>query len=389
MKHLIWMTETACFAPENIVRLLETFGSAEGVFRAKTPAIAACCPLKERQKQALAQRDLSRAEAILAECRRQGVRVLSILEEPYPQRLKNIFDPPAVLYIRGTLPDFNRLPSIAVVGQRKATPYGLMAAEELGYHLSRRGVVVVSGMAEGADGAAHRGALKGDTPTVAVLGTAIDGCYPSFHAGLLRKILDRGAAVSEYPPGKRGYPSWFPRRNRIISGLCLGTVIAEAPKRSGSLITASLALDQGRDVFAVPANIDAPASAGSNELILHGAKLIRSAEDVLEEYRGLYAFRDVAEGETPGRAFAPKAPAAVAPQPATPPRTLEAVFHPKAEPPQECDPVLAAIQGVTPLDEILRRTGLTMNQALAQLTLLELQGKVRQLPGKQFDRVQA
>lgn len=389
MKYLIWMTETAGFAPEATVELLKVFGSGEAVFRASEREIAACCALKERQKQALANRDLRRAEAILGECRRQNIQVLTILDEAYPQRLKNIFDPPVVLYIRGRLPDFNRLPAIALVGQRKATPYGLRAAEELGYHLSRRGVVVVSGMAEGADGAAHRGALKGGTPTVAVFGTAIDGCYPGFHGGLLRQILDRGAAVSEYPPGKRGYPSWFPRRNRIISGLCLGTVITEAPKRSGSLITASLALDQGRDVFAVPANIDAPASAGSNELIQHGAKLVRTAEDILEEYAGLYPFRPderPAGATRPGAMGRQVAPPAGAPTP-TPARDLSGVFHPAAQTPE--DPLLAAIHGVTPLDTILERTGLTMNQALAKLTLLELQGVVRQLPGKQFEKLQA
>lgn len=389
MKYLIWMVETACFPKEQIPRLLEQFGSAKAVFEAKERSIAGCVKLKEKQKNAIAAHDLSQAEAILVSCKRQKIRVLSILDDAYPQRLKNIYNPPAVLYIRGTLPDFNRLPAIAVVGQRKATPYGKSAADKLGYHLSNRGVIVVSGMAEGTDGAAHQGALKGSTPTVAVFGTAIDGCYPTFHAELLRNILRRGAAISEYPPGKRTYASSFPERNRIISGLCLGTVVVEAPKKSGSLITASCALDQGRDVFAVPANIDAVSSEGCNELIKSGAKLIQSVDDILEEYEGLYDFTPV---HTENESAKPEQKAEATSEQQKKPRTLERVFggkKPKKAPEGDAEEhaaLLAAIDGVTHIDTILSRTGLHLNQALAQLTLLELLGKVRQLPGKQFEK---
>lgn len=388
MKHLIWMAETAAFAPAHIVALLEEFGSAKAVFGAGEGAIAAClaAPLKARQKKAVEARDLSEAEAILAACKKQNVRVLGITDPAYPQRLRNIYDPPAVLYIRGVLPDFNALPAISVVGQRKATPYGKMAADQLGYHLSSRGVIVVSGMARGIDGAAHEGALKGNTPTVAVFGTAIDQCYPAVHGGLLRQILRRGAAISEHPPGKHTYSADFPRRNRIISGLSLGTVIVEAPKKSGSLITAEHALEQGRDIFAVPANIDAASSEGCNALIQKGAKLIRGVEDILEEYRAFYAFEPAAKTPRPHREKKPEEPAE-----AQKPRTLARIFSPektraRVDDAQEHAALLAAIQGVTHIDRILSRTGLQLNQALAQLTLLELQGKVRQLPGKQFEK---
>lgn len=386
MKYLIWMTETAAFPKAAIPRLLEQFGSAEAVFQASEAAIAACVPLKEVQIKAIAEKNLAQAEMVLESCKRQNIKILGILDERYPQRLKNIYDPPAVLYIRGNLPDFNRLPAIAVVGQRKVTPYGKMAADQLGYHLSKRGVIVVSGMAEGTDGAAHTGALKGSTPTVAVFGTAIDQCYPAFHGGLLREILRHGAAISEYPPGKRGHASFFPQRNRIISGLCLGTVVVEAPKKSGSLITAARALDQGRDVFAVPANFDAASSEGCNALIQSGAKLICGVDDILEEYQGLYDFTPV---EKPVRQPKSKEPAAPIASPK--PETLEKVFAPKTKTPQTKESqthteLLDAIQGITSLEEILGRTGLQMNQALSQLTMLELMGKVRQLPGKQFEK---
>lgn len=397
MKYLIWMVETADFPKDKIPMLLEQFGSAKAVFEAKESLLARYLPLKERQKKAIEAKDLSAAENILATCKKQRVRVLSILDSAYPQRLRNIYDPPAVLYIRGNLPDFNSLPAIAVVGQRAATPYGKMAADHLGYHLSNRGVIVVSGMAKGIDGAAHQGALKGDTPTVAVFGTSIDGCYPAEHGGLLRQILRRGAAISEYPPGKQNYPSYFPQRNRIISGLCLGTVVVEAPKKSGSLITASLALDQGRDVYAVPANFDAASSEGCNALIQNGAKLIRGVEDITEEYADLYDFTPIhrvplAEAKEPEkRTPKSKAKASVQAAPAEEKReTLEQVFAPKKKAPEgdasEHDALLAAMEGVTHIDTILARTGLQMHQALAQLTLLELLGKVRQLPGKQFEK---
>ena len=396
MKYLIWMVETAALPKQEIPHLLEHFGSAKAVFEASEQTLERYLPLKPAQKDAIAAKDLSRAEEILAACKRQGIKLLNILDEAYPQRLKNIFDPPAVLYVRGQLPDMNSLPAIAVVGQRKATPYGRMAAEQLGYHLSNRGVVVVSGMAQGVDGAAHTGALQGAMPTVAVFGTAIDECYPASHAGMLRQILRHGAAISEYPPGKRGYPSYFPQRNRIISGLCLGTVVVEAPKKSGSLITASLALDQGRDVFAVPANVDAASSEGCNILIQSGAKLVRSVSDILEEYEGLYQFAP-AQGEKPLLQDVQKKPLRQkkeAPKPDKP-KTLEGVFggeRPMAakQRPEGDDAahaaLLEALEGPTHLDAILARTGLELHQAMAQLTLLELLGKVRQLPGKQFEK---
>lgn len=391
MKYLIWMVETAGFAKHEIPRLLELFGSAKGVFQASQGELLEWVALKPEQRAAVESKDLTQAEAILANCKRQRIGVLSILDDAYPQRLKNIYDPPAVLYVRGTLPDFNRLPAIALVGQRKATPYGKMAADQLGYHLSKRGVIVVSGMAEGTDGAAHEGALKGSTPTVAVFGTAIDQCYPTFHGGLLREILRHGAAISEYPPGKRTYASCFPQRNRIISGLCLGTVVVEARKKSGSLITATYALDQGRDVFSVPANYDAVSSEGCNELIKSGAKLIRSAEDILEEYRGMYCFEPQ---EKPAKRVnsARKSRAEAQEAPVSPPKTLEQVFNPPARPEPAAkqssgdDALLDAIDGATHIDVILSKTGLQMGQALAKLTLLELMGKVRQLPGKQFEK---
>ena len=385
LQYLLWMTEVAGIAPQKGVRLLEVFGSAKAVWEASDKQISGCVKLEEGEQKRLKNRSLATPNLILGRCRFQNIRILPIWDEDYPDRLRNIYDPPLVLYIRGRWPDFNRLPAVAVVGQRRATPYGIIVTERIAFQLSRAGVIVVSGMAAGIDSAAHNGAVKGDTPTVAVFGTAIDQCYPAKNAGLLRAILHSGAAVSEYPPGKKTYATSFPRRNRIISGLSLGVLVGEAPAKSGSLITAGLALDQGRDVFAVPGSVDAHSSDGCNELIARGAKLVRDANDVLEEYVGLYTFNQCAPEEPPvGEVTLPKPkPKPAEPKPAAVGPTLADVYQPKPA----ADPVLDALEGILSLEELCTRCGMDTSQMLSKLTLLELQGKVRQLPGQCYEKI--
>ena len=389
LQYLLWMTEVAGIAPQKGVWLLEVFGSAQAVWEASDKQISGCVKLEESEQKRLKNRSLATPNLILGRCRFQNIRILPIWDEDYPDRLRNIYDPPLVLYIRGKWPDFNRLPAVAVVGQRRATPYGIIVTERIAFQLSRAGVIVVSGMAAGIDSAAHNGAVKGDTPTVAVFGTAIDQCYPAKNAGLLRAILYSGAAVSEYPPGKKTYATSFPRRNRIISGLSLGVVVGEAPAKSGSLITAGLALDQGRDVFAVPGSVDAHSSDGCNELIARGAKLVRDANDILEEYVGLYTFHQCVPEEPPvGQVTVPQStpkPATSKPQekPAAAPPTLADVYQPKPA----ADPVLDALEGILSLEELCARCGMDTSQMLSKLILLELQGKVRQLPGQCYEKI--
>ena len=386
LQYLLWLTEVAALSPVKGVKLLEAFGSARAVWQARVEQLEKCVKLEDGEKKRLQNRSLALPNQILGRCDLLNVQILTITQPEYPDRLRNIYDPPLVLYVRGKLPDFNALPAIAVVGQRKATPYGRLLAERLGFQLSCSGVVVVSGMAAGIDASAHSGALKGPTPTVAVFGTAIDQCYPSYHAALMRNILYSGAVISEYPPGKKTYSSAFPYRNRIISGLCLGVVVAEAPEKSGSLITAGLALDQGRDVYAVPGSVDSPASAGCNELIARGAKLVRSARDILEDYAGLYDFRTEDQPDLPQPEPKPQKehkPKAEKPKPAPAP-TLDTVWQQEKQPPS--DPVLAALEGIVHLDDISQKTGLDTAALLAKLTLLELKGKVRQLPGQYYEK---
>lgn len=210
--------------------------------------------------------------------------VLWLTDPVYPALLRQIHDPPPRLFVRGQIPDG---PFIAIVGSRRATPYGCRTAHRLARELSDAGVVVVSGLARGIDAAAHRGALEGSAPTVAVMATGLDRIYPPEHAELATAIARAGAVITEAAEGTLPLPGYFPVRNRIISGLSLGVVVVEAAERSGALITARMALEQGRDVFCVPGSIENPLAVGAHRLIKDGAKLVQTVEDVLDEFPDL------------------------------------------------------------------------------------------------------
>lgn len=221
------------------------------------------------------------------------------LNDPdYPERLRQIHDPPGRLYVDGQLPT---QPMIAIVGSRHATPYGRRVAHRLARDLSDAGVVVVSGLARGIDAAAHRGALEGKSPTVAVMATGLDRIYPPEHAQLAKSIAATGAVVTEAENGTLPLPARFPVRNRIISGLSLGVVVVEAAERSGALITARMAAEQGREVFCVPGSIENPLAVGGHQLIKDGAKLVQTVEDVLEEFADLARARARAQAQVRAR----------------------------------------------------------------------------------------
>ncbi len=223
--------------------------------------------------------------------RRKEQFILTMQDAAYPNRLRGIYDPPVLLYGRGALPLFDEEAAIAVVGTRSCTPYGVAVAEEFGYEMAKQGALVVSGMARGIDAAAQRGALRAGGLTAAVLGGGVDVVYPAENRRLYEDIAAVGVLLSEYPPGTEPRSGHFPVRNRIMSGLTLASVVVEAPPRSGALITAHLALDQGRDVFAVPGPITAEASRGCNELIREGAGLASCAWDILGEYEARFPLR--------------------------------------------------------------------------------------------------
>ncbi len=264
-------------------RLLDRFGNPEAVFKARSKEFSGIEGVGEKIISEIMKGPLeNRVKRELQSLNRIGGRVVTFKDEAYPRRLKEIYDPPAVLYMRGELRKEDEL-ALAIVGSRKTTPYGRWFTERISQELARHGVTIVSGMARGIDGLAHLGAVSGGGRTIAVLGCGVDIIYPPENRNLFAQIIDHGAVLSEFPLGSPPEGGHFPRRNRIISGLSIGVVVVQANEKSGSLITAQYALEQGREIFAVPGNVGAESSRGTHRLIKEGAKLVESSEDILEE----------------------------------------------------------------------------------------------------------
>ena len=259
---------------------LSLFGNPLEIYKADKEAVLRAGFTQENYEALHSQYIQDEAKRILEYCNKNNIRILTLEDEEYPELLKYIYDPPIILYVRGTIPKLN---AVAMVGSRKASGYGIETAVKLSSQLALSGILVVSGLARGIDTASHCGALKENSPTIAVLGCGVDITYPPENLSLMERIIDQGAVVSEYPPGTRPAPYNFPSRNRIISGMSSGTVVVEAGVKSGSLITAKYALEQGREVFAVPGNINHLNSQGTNMLIKDGAKVVMNVDDILEE----------------------------------------------------------------------------------------------------------
>jgi DNA processing protein len=349
-------------------RVLRQFGSPEGVFRASKRDLEACRLPSEAAEAVLKRKAFPRAEKELAAVRKiDGCSLVNWTEPEYPQTLLQIYDPPVLLYVRGD-PQVLNLPSLSIVGTRRPTVYGTQMAQRLGRELAARGLVIVSGLARGIDAIAHQGAMDAHGRAIGCLGTGIDVCYPKENKKLYEKVLERGAIISEFPLRTHPAPENFPVRNRIVAGMPLGTVVVEGAQYSGSLITARLAMEFGREVFGVPGNVTQPVSFAPNLLIKQGAKLVTCAEDVIEEL------------PTPVRAALVQAE-----QPETEQRNLLAVNGLNGSE-KKLYELLSAEEPV-PIDELVERSGLNSSEVLATLFTLEMKGIVRQLPGKQFCKV--
>lgn len=285
----IWLAEALGPASDCFLTLLEHFKTAEAVYRAGQAELDACEKLNPTVIPSLLDKNTQQAQRILDRCETLGVGVLPFCDALYPERLRQIHRPPVVLYYRGFLPDFPNRLALAVVGTRGMTEDGRRNGYRLAYELAVAGAVVVSGMAIGIDGIAHVGALDAGGTTVAVLGSAIDNPYPAEHRPIYDRLIRQGGVISEYPPGMRTQRWHFPQRNRIISGLCQGTLIVEAGANSGALITAKEALAQGRNVFAMPGDAGNPARVGTNNLIKAGATAVTETADILRVYQSLYS----------------------------------------------------------------------------------------------------
>lgn len=285
--HWIWFAELKDISLLHKHRLLERFGDPEELYRMSEEALLNA-GLPEKERNALLDKNLWKAEQITERCAKRDIGILPVADSAYPKRLRNSPDAPIVLYYRGVLPDWEARPFIGVVGTRKASAYGLQVAHQLGSQIASCGGFVVSGGAAGGDTAAMQGAMSAGFPVVGVLGCGVDVVYPHSNRKLFERIVADGCLISEYPPGTEPKPWHFPARNRIISGVSNGVLVVEAPKSSGALITARHALEQGRDVYVVPGNINSPTCEGSNALLQEGAAPVLSGWDVVSGYEFLY-----------------------------------------------------------------------------------------------------
>ena len=410
--HWIWLHHRPGFGPRTKAKLLEHFRDPEAVYYADEEALGQL-ELSQEARAALLDKNLDSSEKILADCEKKHLNILTLQDAAYPSRLKNIPDPPLVLYYKGQLPDFDGVPVIGVVGTRKASAYGLTVAKRMGYQIGKCGGLVVSGMAYGIDGLAMSGALTTGAKTVGVLGCGADIVYPQSNRSLFRDVQAYGCILSEFAPGQPAAKWTFPMRNRIISGLSCGVLVVEAPEKSGALITARLALEQGRDVFAVPGNIDMPTCAGSNALLRDGAIMVSSGWDVLSEYESLFPdkihredvpCRQRAYPQEIARQEGETTPAKVAQSPRIPEETtrLKKNLEKKSIDKETVEAysdvnvdlsrlsgdeqkiVMCLKNGQRLVDDVIAETGMTTGKLLGALTMLELKGIIRRLPGKRI-----
>lgn len=285
--HWLWLADKCRPASSEFSKLIEKFGTIDAIFSANFEQYIEA-GISERLSEDLSDKSFNAVTPILNYCNTARVGILCYDEEAYPKSLRMLRDPPAVLYYVGKLPDFNRRLCIAIVGTRKMSEYGMRAAYKIAYEVASSGAVVVSGMALGIDGIASCASIAARGTTVAVLGCGIDRLYPKEHFKLREYIKQNGAVITEYPPSTEPRGSNFPVRNRIISGLCQGTVVVDADSGSGAMITAKNAILQGRDIYAVPGNIDSVTSTGTNILIRDGAQAVLCGGDIIKNYSFLY-----------------------------------------------------------------------------------------------------
>ena len=384
LKYWVWLSELKGLRNQTRLALLRRFGDPESIFYADADELLLTDGVERSQLKLLENHDLAQADRILADCQRLDIRLLPLSDAAYPGRLKNIYDPPALLYCKGRLPLLDDLLCVAVVGTRDCTPYGVACAEKLGFGLASGGAAVVSGLAKGIDAAAIRGALRAGGVTVGVVGNGLDVYYPYESRYLYEDVASAGVLLSEYPPGTEPASGHFPVRNRIISGLSLAALVVEAPEKSGALITAATALEQGRDVFAVPGPIDAPASVGCNRLIRDGAGLVSDASDILREYEGRFALNLKESREQP-ETLGYQARMAPEPKPVAPTLSLR---HSDAELTDDQIAVLKALSDTEPMqvDDLTELVEIPTRRVLSALTVLEIDQYVAQHPGKRYTR---
>ena len=415
--HWIWFSTRPGLSDRGRAAVLQHFHDAEDIYYADPEAIACVEGLSAEACESLAEKDLKAAEEILSQCAKKDIHILTYQDAAYPARLKAISDPPVVLYYKGTLPELDALPVIAVVGTRKASAYGMTTAKRMGYQIATCGGVVLSGAADGIDSMAMRGALSAGGTVVAVLGCGADVVYPRRNRSLYADTERCGCLLTEFAPGTPPLKWNFPKRNRIISGLCCGVLVVEAPEKSGALITARRAADQGRDVFVVPGNIDVDTCRGSNALLRDGAIAVSSGWDVMSEYAAQFPgkIRENRSGssqtvytdelemasaaqEQPMQKVAQKAKLPGKQKKEKSPKTKKVIDN-SASPlyidaeidmPSLTETEQAVMEhlqiGCTLVDDIIAAAGLPAGTVSATLTMLQIKGVVKLLPGNRVER---
>ncbi len=363
MKYWVWISSLVNLPPVKRKLLLDRYGSPGNLWMVEEETLKHMKFLTPKMVEHIMDKKLrAKTEELLKRITDDRIDIITIDDDAYPENLRYIYDPPLVLYSRGEIKGIE--PCIAVVGSRRATSYGLDTSELLSYQLSKCGFTIVSGMARGVDSKAHSGALKAGGRTIAVLGCGIDIIYPEENKKLMERILENGAVISEYLPGMPPHPFNFPARNRIISGMSRAVAVIEASEGSGSLITADYALEQGRDVFAVPGNINCTNSRGTNKLIRDGARIIMGIDDILDELK----MTDIANNS-----FKDK-------------KACGRVYSGLDK--DELDVMRKVSSLPKYIDEIAESCNMVPHEISAILILLELKGLVEQLPGKRYKLLQ-
>ena len=402
LKYWLWLTTRKGLQGRAALRVLEWFGTPERAFFADPSEYDRVPELTPPERAALSDRDLTEPNEILGDCERLGIRIMTYQDASYPERLRNLYDPPLVLYVKGKSIPFDEKVVIGMVGTRKCTPYGVKMSGKLALEMARSGAVIVSGIAEGVDAACIRAALKGGGTVVSVLGGGIDVQYPWCNRDLYEDVAAVGMLISEYPPGTRPLGGHFPIRNRIISGLSVGVVVVESGLTGGSMRTVEHVADQSRDLFAVPGPADCETSEGTNQLIREGsAKLVTDAWDVLEEYVDRYpgALRrkeplsaEVKESRLehpqvePTKPASEKKPKVEIPLKENEPEEKETLWEELRDKlsDDQRDILLALKDKSRIVDDLVELTQIPTRRVLSALTILEVQGYVTQEPGKRF-----
>ena len=395
LKYWVWLAELPRLKGPERLALLRHFGSPEELFFADREELLLVEGLPPARAELALNRDLSAADRILADCQGLGQRIMTIQDAEYPQRLRNIFNPPLVLYGKGRMPVMDEEAAIAVVGTRECTPYGTACGERLGRELAASGAVVVTGLARGVDSAAARGALRAGGSVVGVTGGGLDVVYPPENGDLYADVAATGVLLSEYPPGSPPDKAHFPVRNRIMSGLSVAALVVEAPGHSGALITARLALEQGREVYAVPGPIDAPDSVGCNRLIRDGAGLAAEGWDILRDFQERFPEKLRPARKLPAWTPLPtrrRAEPRRKPEPAPEPEKAPALRAVSREGLTDDQIALLGVlepEGPVQVDDLIESTGIPARRVSSALTMLEIDGCVRQHDGKRYTRTVA